>query len=271
MKKILKAANGNVLITGNPGTGKTEFSHSVLDQKFYSRAVIHQEKKDEYITQKQDMLFNPYSEKGYVWDFMSESEETKKMFLNAMNDENVNELLKLMAHKMQNPKQKSFVLKDFFAKKNQTKLILCNESEHRQTLISLFSAFIACMNHVQISMQDTKTDITLYVLEDFLNLINEMNEQSQNNLFKLRAKGGILIPIMQYMPKDKKIQQLLTGSAYTWIYFSNYDANTRKMLEDSIGGEKVNELFKEMGAFEHITYISDEQAAYTSCKKQVWL
>ncbi|MDD3856370.1 type IV secretion system DNA-binding domain-containing protein, partial [Sulfurimonas sp.] len=78
----LKLTQG-VLLVGKMGAGKTEFYFSVLSQKFYNRAVIHQVKAGDFAESflgKNDMLFSPYDKRGYLWDVMSESEGILKTF-----------------------------------------------------------------------------------------------------------------------------------------------------------------------------------------------
>ena len=362
-----------VLIVGKMGAGKTELYFSILKQKFYSRAVIHQVKAGDFVEvflRKRDMLFSPYDERGYIWDILSEKEGIiktffenyanalmgdKKDFFSATANRLYNELaqkirteykdetaakkwllfiksikdlflemdsgsqnskkdvkgtmeaiiepLELMAWKMQNPKQKSFVIKDFFAKKNQTKLILDNIPEYEKSLTPLFSAFTACLSQIHTSMPDSITDFTLYALDEYLSLAAVMDEPSKKRLHTLiRSKGGILMPAVQYIPtNDKKMQQLLTSSAYTWIYFSVIEESTIKLLKDSIGetefvkndvsenhseGKKsknysskvekthliYNELLNGLGAqYEHITYIPNEKVLYKGYTPRVEL
>ena len=366
----LKMTQG-LLLVGKMGAGKTELYFSILNQRFYNRAVIHQVKAGDFVQsflRKRDMLFSPYDQRGYIWDILSENEGIiktffekyantlmgdKKDFFSATANRLYNELaqkirteykdetpakkwllfiksikdlflemdsgsqnskkdvkgtmeaiiepLELMAWKMQNPKQKSFIIKDFFAKKNQCKLILDNIPEYEKSLTPLFAAFTACLSQVHTSMPDTKTDFTLYALDEYLSLANIMDDPSKKRLHTLiRSKGGILMPAVQYVPTDdKKMQQLLTSSAYAWIYFSVIEENTIKLLKDSIGetefvkyevsenhsenkksknySSKVekthliyNELLNGLGAhFEHLTYIPNEKMIYKGYTPQV--
>lgn len=212
--------------------------------------------------------------------------------------------LEQQAWQMQNPDQKSFMIKDFFAKKNQTRLILDNIPEHEKSLTPLFTAFIACMSQVHTSMPDTKTDFTLYALDEYLSFANIMDEPSKKRLHTLiRSKGGILIPAVHYIPKDdKKLQQLLTSSAYAWIYFSVIEEETINLLKQSIGeteyvyteenesrdsknkksksystkNEKIhlvnNHLLNGLGdKFEHLVYLPNHQALYIGYTPQAEL
>jgi hypothetical protein len=204
------------------------------------------------------------------------------------------ESLEIMAWKMQDPKQKSFIIKDFFTRKNQCKLIMDNIPEHEKSLTPLFTAFTACMSQVHTSMPDSKTDFTLYALDEYLSFAQIMDEASKKRLHTLiRSKGGILMPAVQYIPKDdKKLQQMLTSSAFAWIYFSVIEEETIKLFKDAVGEteytytehnesksegrkthshntkqERTNIIYPELlnglgDKFEHIVYIPNHKVIY---------
>lgn len=163
------------------------------------------------------------------------SQNSKKDIKGTM--EAILEPLEIMAWKMQNPNQKSFIIADFFKKKNQCKLILDNIPEHEKSLTPLFTAFTACVSQVHTSMPDSKTDFTLYALDEYLSFISIMDDASKKRLHTLiRSKGGILMPAVQYVPQDdKKLTQMLTSSAYAWIYFSVIEETTIKLFRDAVG------------------------------------
>ena len=203
--------------------------------------------------------------------------------------------LEEQAWMMQNPHQKSFIIKEFFERKNQCRLILDNIPEHEKKLTPLFSAFTACVSQIHTSLPDSKTDFTLYALDEYLSFVQIMDDASKKRLHTLiRSKGGILIAAIQYIPKDdKKLQQLLTSSAYSWICFSIIEEETINLLKNSIGeteysyeeknssynhnaersnsystkNEKIhliyNELLNGLGdKYEHIVYLPNHKALY---------
>lgn len=232
----------------------------------------------------------------------SGSQNSKKDVKGTM--EAIIEPLELMAYKMQDKRQKRFVIKDFFERKNQTKLILDNIPEFEKSLTPLFTAFTACLSQVHTSMQDSKTDFTLYALDEYLSFAQIMDEASKKRLHTLiRSKGGILMPAVQYIPKDdKKLQQLLTSSAYAWIYFSVIEDETINLLKHSVGETEYsyteinesrdsknkkstssstknertyliyNELLNGLGdKFEHIVYLPNHKMLYKGYTPQVSL
>jgi len=146
------------------------------------------------------------------------------------------ESLEIMAWQMQDPRQKKFTIKEFFAKKDRCKLILDNNAEYEQALTPLFSAFLACLTQVQLAQPDTKQDFTLYAIDEYLSLAKTMDESSKKRLHTLiRSKGGILMAFIQYVPKDNQsLQQLLTSSAYAWFIFSVIEEQTIELIKKTI-------------------------------------
>ncbi len=303
------------IMSENEGIIKTFFEN-------YANAIMG-DKKD-FFSASSNRLYNELSIKIKTKYQDAPSAVKWKLFIKAIKDlfaemdsgtqkskqdvkstmEAILEPLEIMAWQMQNPNQKSFRIKDFFAKKNQTRLILDNIPEYEKALTPLFAAFTACLSLVHTSMPDTKTDFTLYALDEYLSFANIMDEASKKRLHTLiRSKGGILVPAVQYIPKDdKKLQQLLTSSAYAWIYFSVIEEETINLLKQSIGeteyvyteenesrdsknkksksystkNEKTflinNHLLNGLGdKFEHLVYLPNHQALYIGYTPQAEL
>jgi len=150
--------------------------------------------------------------------------------------EQIMEPLEIMAYQMQNPNQKSFTIREFFKRKNQSKLILSNIAEYDKALKPLFGAFIACFTQIHVSMPDTKTDFTLYALDEYLSFVQNMDESTRKRIHTLiRSKGGILVGGVQYLPmNDKKLLEELTSSAFAWLYFSTIQPETADFFIESI-------------------------------------
>jgi len=165
----------------------------------------------------------------------SKTQNSKKDVASTM--ESILEPLEIMAWMMQDPNQKKFTIKEFFERKNQCKLILDNNAEFTKQLTPLFSAFISCVTQIHTSRPDTKTDFTLYAIDEYLSLVQTMDKDSKNRLHTLiRSKGGILMSFVQYIPaEDKKTKQLITSSAFAWFYFSVIDEDSINALKNDIG------------------------------------
>lgn len=271
---------------------KKDFFSAAANRLYNEMAVkIRTTYRDEPSSKKWMLLIKA------VKDLFSEmeggSQNSKKDIKGTM--EAILEPLEIMAFKMQDPKQKSFVIADFFKRKNQCKLILDNIPEHEKSLTPLFTAFTACCSQVHTSLPDSKTDFTLYALDEYLSFVSIMDDASKKRLHTLiRSKGGILMPAVQYVPMDdKKLTQLLTSSAYAWIYFSVIDEATIKLFKDAIGeteytyedkseskdskgrknrsfsnkNEKTHLIFNELlnglgDKFEHIVYLPNHKMLY---------
>lgn len=69
------------LIIGGMGSGKTEFLNSLLDQKFYMRAIIHDIKGDfvEKFYMRKDIILNPFDRRGTIWDIFEEAKKYPKI------------------------------------------------------------------------------------------------------------------------------------------------------------------------------------------------
>lgn len=360
----------SLLFIGKMGSGKTEILFSFLNQKFYSRAIIHQVKAGDFVEpyyrEGFDIILNPYEQRAHLWDVMSESEgiiktffenymnavmgdkkdffsaaanrkynETMQkikiqykdatsaqrwmMFIKAIKDlfnemetgdqnsskdigstmEQVIEPLEIMAWQMQQKETKSFTIKDFFEKKDQCKLFLDNNAEFEKALTPLFSAFLAALSQVQTSRPDTKTDFTLYAIDEYLSLAATMDDSSKKRLHTLiRSKGGILMSFVQYVPKeDKKLQQMLTSSAFAWFIFGVIEEETTNLIQKAIGQteyiytdesrsdnkstfskkEGKRELFTSealnslASKFEHLVYIPNDKILYKGYTAQAYV
>lgn len=150
--------------------------------------------------------------------------------------EQILEPLEIMAYQMQDQNQKRFTIKDFFKRKNQSKLILSNIAEYDKALKPLFGAFIACFTQIHVSMPDTKTDFTLYALDEYLNFVQNMDESTRKRIHTLiRSKCGMLVGGVQYLPiNDKKLLEELTSSAFAWLYFSTIQPETADFFINSV-------------------------------------
>ena len=231
----------------------------------------------------------------------SKSQNSKKDVMSTM--ESLIEPLEIMAWMMQNPKQKTFTIQEFFNKKNQCKLILDNSGKYKVALTPLFSAFISCLTQIHISQPETKTDFTMYCLDEYLSLSSTMDDDSRTRLHTgIRGIGGQLLAFLQYVPSDsKKLKQLLGSSAFAWFYFSEIEEDSIALLKNTLGqteyyyedvnisyseGKKTksystkrdktelfgNNIINGLGSkYKHIVYIPDYEMIYEGYTPQVKL
>ena len=289
------------MVLGAMGSGKTEFFHSIINQKGFNRKLIHDIKGDfveKWYDSEKDFIFNPYDTRGVNWDIweelnentalvesfignLMESQAEEKDFFTSsakrviidffmkvnytkndatseekwgyLNDEIENyrkeadsdktkgsiyqtmelviELFTYMAwHSKQN--KKSFTVKQFL--EGNGTLYLLNNSSVSTKLTPLFTGFISLFTEILLSQADTKDDLTLMLLDEYLS----MNFEKQTRLkllTQVRSKGGCLMLGLQFLPKhDKEHQQLLDSSAYGKLIFQLNDSETVTHIINSI-------------------------------------
>lgn len=133
---------------------------------------------------------------------------------------------------------RTFSLKDFFKSQNRS-LYMLNSAEYSQTLNPYFSGFVAALTAVLVSMQDTKNDLTLLLLDEYLTFLEVLPDETVTQLHTLiRSKGGCLMAAVQYIPErsgEKNIHQALLNSAYWMFIFETTDNYTIRQIQQSVG------------------------------------
>jgi hypothetical protein len=183
-----------------------------------------------------------------------------------------------------------FSIKDFLA--GTGNLYLLNNAAYSKKLNPLFTGFVALLIEVLLSRPDTKTDLTLLLLDEFLSL--KFDEDTRLKLLtQIRSKGGCLLIGIQYIPKDdKKAQQLLDSSKYALIMFRVNDHETVKHMIETFGkvqyvakrvtnsraakggGSRsvsrsveerpfiTTDMLQSMPPYHHLTFIPDQKIVY---------
>ena len=159
----------------------------------------------------------------------SESNKTKGSIYQTMDL--VVELFTYMAwHSEQN--KRSFTINDFL--KGNGTLYLLNNSSVASKLTPLFTGFISLFTEILLSQPDTKENLTLILLDEYLSMSFEKQTRLKL-LTQVRSKGGCLMLGMQYLPKqDMEHQQLLSSSAYAKLIFQINDNETINHIIDNI-------------------------------------
>jgi len=171
-------------------------------------------------------------------------DKTKNSIYQTM--ELVIELFIYMAwHSKQN--KKSFTIKDFL--RGDGTLFLLNNSSVSTKLTPLFTGFISLFTEILLSQSDTKENLTLILLDEYISM--QFEKQTRLKLLtQVRSKGGCLMLGLQYLPKhDKEHQQLLDSSSYGKLIFK---------LNDN---ETVSHIIESMG---EITYVSSSKSDTSS-------
>lgn len=133
---------------------------------------------------------------------------------------------------------RTFSLKDFFKSSNRS-LYMLNSAEYSQTLNPYFSGFVAALTAVLVSLQDTKNNFTLLLLDEYLTFLEVLPDETVTQLHTLiRSKGGCLMAAVQYIPErsgEKNIHQALLNSAYWMFIFETTDNYTIRQIQQSVG------------------------------------
>lgn len=143
------------------------------------------------------------------------------------------ENFKLLAY-LEKIESKTFSITNFLESKNVT-LFLLNNAAYSKKLNPLFTGFIAILIEALLSKPDTKSDLTLFLLNEYLSLNFDIDIRIKL-MTQVRSKGGCLILGTQYIPKDKiQEQQLLDSSRYALYLFRIGDKETIQHLQYSFG------------------------------------
>lgn len=163
------------------------------------------------------------------------SRENKDVYNNYLL---VAELLKFWMHRIGNAKH-TFTLSDFF--KSNWELVM-NGSEG--TMKSYYTALTSAIVDEQLRMEDTTTDLTLYLLDEYLTMSFE--EETRRKLHTMiRSKGGCVVMGLQFLPGDDVAkQQIIDSSRYAAIFFNLTDKNTSEHVKAFYGEIKYKEVEK---------------------------
>jgi type IV secretory pathway TraG/TraD family ATPase VirD4 len=159
----------------------------------------------------------------------SESNKTKSSIYQTMDL--VIELFSYMAWHSEQGKQ-SFTINKFL--KGHGTLFLLNNSSVATKLTPLFTGFLSLFTEILLSQSDTKENLTLILLDEYLSMSFEKQTRLKL-LTQIRSKGGCLMLGMQYLPKhDMEHQQLLDSSSYAKLIFQISDNETINHIIDNI-------------------------------------
>ncbi|PHR58196.1 MAG: hypothetical protein COA44_04665 [Arcobacter sp.] len=175
------------------------------------------------------------------YEVKTSDQRSEKDVISSMDQ--VLDIFKLMSYQIQNG-QETFTIRGFFAKNNQNKIFLANNSEFEKSLNPLFGAFLACFSQIHMSIPDTKKDLTLYLLDEYLSFASIIDETSRRRLHTMiRSKGGMLYVGLQGIPgSDKKLEEDLTSSAFAYMIFSVKGKNNKAFVQTLIGIWKYQKM-----------------------------
>jgi type IV secretory pathway TraG/TraD family ATPase VirD4 len=150
--------------------------------------------------------------------------------------EDVFELMSYLEYK----EVKKFSIYEFIEKRDKQKLFLMNNPAYQQALSPLFSAFLSALIQILLSRPDTKEDLTMLLLDEFLSL--KLSQSDAVTLFTaIRSKGGQLLIGSQYLPTDNKDGwklQLMLSSRHALFLFKVADQKTIEVLGKLVGTQE---------------------------------
>ena len=184
-----------------------------------------------------------------------------------------------------------------------TRLFLLNNASYSKKLNPYFTGFLACVIEVLLSKGDTKIDLTLLLLDEYLSL--KLDETVRLKLMtQIRSKGGCCVLGVQYLDaNDKKQKQLIGSSTFAKILFNVADdetvdtfvraygtvewekkktststtrgakkdsnsTSTSTSIEDKNQNFITHEIIKSLSSFRHITFIDEKSIYYVGYTKQ---
>jgi len=144
------------------------------------------------------------------------------------------ETLRLLAFVATSNPKKQFSIR-YFLSSSGSKLFLLNNPAYSAPLNALFVGFLSVITEALLSKPDTTEDISLLVLDEFLNL--KFNPETKTKvLTQIRSKGGALLLGAQFLPKENKLeQQLLDSSRFALILFRLSDLETVNHIQEMFG------------------------------------
>lgn len=146
-----------------------------------------------------------------------------------MSLETAYEILQIMTYRIAVLNKPTFSIHEYF-KKTDIQLFLLNNDAYEEELSPLFSSFTTTFISIGMSRADTKTDLSLNMLDEFLSL--KLSNKSQKSLFTAsRSKGFMNVIMAQYLNKsDEELLQLMENSRYALLLFSIQDTFTLETM-----------------------------------------
>lgn len=150
-----------------------------------------------------------------------------------------------------------------------SRLFLLNNASYSKKLNPYFTGFLACVIEVLLSKPDTKTDLTLLLLDEYLSL--KLDESVRLKLMtQIRSKGGCCVLGVQYLDaNDKKQKQLIGSSTFAKVLFNVADDETVQSFVNAYGSvewekEKVSTSNSKSGGNSMMNKSSSTSTTYST-------
>ena len=130
--------------------------------------------------------------------------------------------------------RKKFLITEFFESKS-SKVFLHTISEVSEANTPFLSALLTVIIKYQLSFEEKakEENYVLYVLDEYLKFFNLLDKNMKEELHTLaRSYGILLLPAIQFLPKNEEARQILTASYQNLFVFKVSDLDTLKYLEE---------------------------------------
>lgn len=148
---------------------------------------------------------------------------------------------------------KAFLFTDFFSKKvdengkkiiGDSRIFLHTIEEVSRENIPFVAAFLSLLFKIQLSQTNvTEEEYILYSLDEYLTFFSLLDSDLKKSLHtKARSTGGLLLPAIQYLPKEEEDRKNLLSSVENLFLFAITDTDTQKSFSEFFGRTKITRI-----------------------------
>ena len=141
---------------------------------------------------------------------------------------------------------KPFLFTDFFEKDTDSRIFLHTIEEVSRENIPFIAAFLSLLFKIQLSQTSvTSEQYILYSLDEYLTFFSLLDSDIKKSLHtKARSTGGLLLPAIQYLPKEEEDRKNLLSSVENMFLFAITDIDTQRNLSEFFGKTKISRIQK---------------------------
>jgi len=141
---------------------------------------------------------------------------------------------------------KRFLFTDFFEKDKDSRIFLHTIEEVSRENIPFIAAFLSLLFKIQLSQTNvTQKEYILYSLDEYLTFFSLLGSEIKKSLHtKARSTGGLLLPAIQYLPKEEEDRKNLLSSVENMFLFAITDIETQRDLQAFFGKTKITRIHK---------------------------
>ena len=127
---------------------------------------------------------------------------------------------------------------------NDSRLFLHTIEEVSRENIPFIAAFLSLLFKIQLSQTNVEEkDYILYSLDEYLTFFSLLSSDLKKSLHtKARSTGGLLLPAIQYLPKEEEDRKNLLSSVENMFLFAITDIETQRDLSSFFGRTKITRI-----------------------------